>query len=447
MKYIGRDDKGQRMQVLELPAHKYFVATQYHPDTSQVSQVSPPAALSSAATRLEFADLASDYPGSPQAADVSPGTSQSVEAVRVATTGTHSTSSPASSVRSEPLAAAPDSLETNIAVARAVWDATICIRLRLADTDRQSLLPQCDGPMQSREFVVSRTSYLPLLTTRVRREWFDLLLPSTSPSIDLFGDADIWYESTADSTPLRWHLHIGLLYDLSNGVSENESSVVWDVTVHLTEFPVLRIIRSPSSLAARDMFMTIMKEADHIRFGSTKRIMNLSKQDQLTLWDSHTTAVPSFDAFWAVNRALIESNPAQTPQQSPASPRSPSVATQSNSVLPRAIPFRLYVVDNALYTGCGGTSSAMSTTGCVQDLIPPAVTIATAQTRWTVVADLLTRLMPNWLSLQQRDSTKRIVVIVNGVVIQPETPLYWLSLNLAHLDGFLHIVIRSQPLV
>ncbi|KAI8866630.1 glutamine amidotransferase class-I, partial [Ramicandelaber brevisporus] len=43
MKYIGRDDKGQRMQVLELPAHKYFVATQYHPEyLSRPLHPSPP---------------------------------------------------------------------------------------------------------------------------------------------------------------------------------------------------------------------------------------------------------------------------------------------------------------------------------------------------------------------------------------------------------------------
>lgn len=32
LKFVGRDTAGQRMQVLELDNHPYYVATQYHPE-------------------------------------------------------------------------------------------------------------------------------------------------------------------------------------------------------------------------------------------------------------------------------------------------------------------------------------------------------------------------------------------------------------------------------
>ena len=32
MQYVGRDDKNERMEILELDGHPYYLATQYHPE-------------------------------------------------------------------------------------------------------------------------------------------------------------------------------------------------------------------------------------------------------------------------------------------------------------------------------------------------------------------------------------------------------------------------------
>ena len=41
--FVGKDDKGERMEILELPDHKWFVGVQYHPEyLSRVLQPSKP---------------------------------------------------------------------------------------------------------------------------------------------------------------------------------------------------------------------------------------------------------------------------------------------------------------------------------------------------------------------------------------------------------------------
>ena len=43
LNFIGKDDSGQRMEILELPDHKWFVGVQYHPEyLSRVLKPSKP---------------------------------------------------------------------------------------------------------------------------------------------------------------------------------------------------------------------------------------------------------------------------------------------------------------------------------------------------------------------------------------------------------------------
>lgn len=77
--------------------------------------------------------------------------------------------------------------------------------------------------------------------------------------------------------------------------------------------------------------MSSLKEADYLRFGSSKKVMNLSKADQLLLFDS--IKKDSFEEYWKVNSKLISPEP---------------------SAPIRNIPFRVYFENRVL-----------------QDLIPP----------------------------------------------------------------------------
>jgi len=43
LRFVGKDETGQRMEILELTGHPYFFATQYHPEyQSRPNRPSPP---------------------------------------------------------------------------------------------------------------------------------------------------------------------------------------------------------------------------------------------------------------------------------------------------------------------------------------------------------------------------------------------------------------------
>ncbi|KAJ3087337.1 autophagy protein 5, partial [Physocladia obscura] len=157
---------------------------------------------------------------------------------------------------------------------------------------------------------------------------------STSVPDPIAQSQQLWY--SCNSVPLKWHLPIGLLYDLFRTSSSPtfSSSAPWYITLHTTAFPHDKLFRS-SSLdplvdLPRDFFMNSVKESDYIRNMSTKKVMALSKSDQNLLWDSIFNAVNAttknlyhnqqtdeiakseqeklnqlHDQFWAVNSKLF----------------------------------------------------------------------------------------------------------------------------------------------
>lgn len=114
--------------------------------------------------------------------------------------------------------------------------------------------------------------------------------------------------------PFR-HYPIGLLYDIlciserSYQQQPDTEPLPWCINVHFQNYPAGNLFRDQSKTTARDFFMSMIKEvktrkdiysanfhvaltlaycfqADFLRFGSTKRVMNLSKSDQSQLWES-----------------------------------------------------------------------------------------------------------------------------------------------------------------
>ncbi|KAI9279442.1 autophagy-related protein 5, partial [Umbelopsis sp. AD052] len=117
----------------------------------------------------------------------------------------------------------------------------------------------------------------------------------------------IWFEY--QGKPLKWHYPLGLLYDIlcisepSYRQMEDTKSIPWNIKVHFQNYPAAHLFRDQSAATAKDFFMSMIKEADFLRYGSTKRVMNLSKSDQSQLWESLCSN--DFDSFWKVNQRLI----------------------------------------------------------------------------------------------------------------------------------------------
>ncbi|KAL2918199.1 autophagy protein 5 [Polyrhizophydium stewartii] len=110
-------------------------------------------------------------------------------------------------------------------------------------------------------------------------------------------DSDVWFD--AEGTALRWQYPVGLLFDLHTARARARDELVpvpWAITAHFGSWPSDRLIPVDADGAGpntpRSYFMSMIKEADFLRTGSTKKVMSLSLQDQTRLWDSLVANTP-----------------------------------------------------------------------------------------------------------------------------------------------------------
>lgn len=115
---------------------------------------------------------------------------------------------------------------------------------------------------------------------------------------------------------LPLHLPIGLLYDLVSafkGESEN-CYLPWKLEFHIsTTSPptyttnllsqVVNYTPFPDESQLSSFYFSTLKEADHLRSGSARNVMNLSRAEQLQLWESVKGA--EFERFWRINQKLL----------------------------------------------------------------------------------------------------------------------------------------------
>jgi autophagy-related protein 5 len=86
------------------------------------------------------------------------------------------------------------------------------------------------------------------------------------------------------------HWPIGLIYDnytISSSLraSSRPASGPLKLTLHLASPPNDKLLLSPTVEACKQAFMGQLKEADFLRWGSTRRMTGLRKQEQDGIWD------------------------------------------------------------------------------------------------------------------------------------------------------------------
>ena len=115
---------------------------------------------------------------------------------------------------------------------------------------------------------------------------------------------------------LPLHLPIGLLYDLVSCFNK-ESNLPWKLEFHISSSSPSPTLSNDSNLLAQvvnytafpdeshlsSFYFSNLKEADHLRSGSARNVMNLSRSEQLQLWESVKGS--EFDRFWRINQKLI----------------------------------------------------------------------------------------------------------------------------------------------
>jgi autophagy-related protein 5 len=185
-------------------------------------------------------------------------------------------------------------------IKRLVWEGQILLEISPDPNDIEYL-------KQPDRFFVSaqRISYLSLLVPQTRKHFSNQLLSKT------VGET-AWFSSDDDKgVPLFWHYPIGLLYDLRE--FRPSYPTPWRLTIHFSSFPTALLPlfnhMDANDCATMDVlpsvYFSVMKQADYLRNGTGKIMNNLSRTEQLQLWEALCTK--NYEKFWQVNEKIIGS--------------------------------------------------------------------------------------------------------------------------------------------
>ncbi|KAJ9081492.1 autophagy protein 5, variant 3 [Entomophthora muscae] len=308
-----------------------------------------------------------------------------------------------------------------------VWDGTVSLRVQFDEKDRANL-PACPPQISFDDFygTVSRCGYFSFyLKEFVRFVLRDVLDDSG------FSLSDVWLEYRG--LPLKWHLPIGHLFDVFTGQEETLPDFGWNITLRYGNYPSDKLFRGfqPSSLSSSpssDFFMALNKESSYLRHGTAKKIMNLSKEDQMQLWDSLLSS--NFEGFWSIQDKL---NDYDLPPESHAAPYS------EDTNFPRHVPVRLYVLDKGL------GDRPLDYPLPLQNLVHPIVNEEASLEKGKCIAATLLDAVNAILSLDL-DKASCPVLSIHGIALDPATPLLWAYLNLMYPDGFLHLILNQSKI-
>ena len=230
---------------------------------------------------------------------------------------------------------------------------------------------------------------------------------------------------------MKWHLPLGLLYDLFSGntptSSENPElpwrtrnvgangngglNLPWRLVLHFSDWPDDQLLPLDIGFkSSMDTFMNSVKEADFLRNGTGKAIKSLSKDDSTNLWK----AVRDHDQgrLDAIHHKLLKS---------------------LDGAQIRHIPMKVYLPSKGVTPNIIGRGHG--TVRTVQGLVSPTASSREPQTIGTALHDLLPTVFPSRQSYIHAQAT------LHGATVPPAAPMLELLQNAAFPDGFLHVVI------
>ena len=290
-------------------------------------------------------------------------------------------------------------------VRKELWDGSIPIRLSLAQEDVSTFESPLPFYIQT-----SRMGYLSL-DLAPARAYFQPYATSLAGATD----EDMWVEY--DSVPLKWHIPTGVLHDLLAPNAE----LPWALKLHLSGYPEKKLLPYGGEASVKRQFRQTLKQAASMRYGSAKRVSNLSLPEMEQLWGSIREG--DFARFREISTEILK--PSQPGPQGLASiKRIPIRVMLPHLQSPIQYPFNAFKPDGSLQT----------------------------------LTDLLQQLFPRWPDLSvgasadasgdaagvsEADAVERNV-IVQGISPPHHTPLLWLSQQLSHPDSVLYICITPS---
>lgn len=195
-------------------------------------------------------------------------------------------------------------------IQQSIWQSRILLEIRLSASE--SRLYDHSAPYA---VTVPRLSYLPFFLPKLLKFYQE----------DVIADIETLnaYEGqfSYEGVPLKWHLPIGLLYDIYvltvQDVVSNEKEVLVGSEDNVRPFRLTvsfsprdredkHLLISPDPAIVHDSFINSVKEADFVRSGTAKPIMSLSATESKLLW----TAVQehNLDIFAPIYRKLLPDN-------------------------------------------------------------------------------------------------------------------------------------------
>ncbi|ORY49802.1 APG5-domain-containing protein [Rhizoclosmatium globosum] len=337
-----------------------------------------------------------------------------------------------------------------------IWLGSIPVVISLAENDNAN-------QREPLHFMALRCAYLPLYAPTIKAHFFQKSGSTTTFTID--EATELWYDFRG--LPLKWHYPIGLLHDILSHSSlppqqptqsTEHSLIPWKITLHISSFPADKLFKSipvPSLQTdpPRDFFMNSLKESEFIRHITTKKVMALSKTDQMLLWDTISESVRAgalettidqqqqraklgalHDKFWSVNARLMGeyTHDATSPVGGVGQVRSVAV--------------RLYVGwDKPFLQELVAPGPEITLLHAIRVLAPalvPSDQVPSAESAGDPLTNHMNDLQLKGVgSNESLAAKKEFKVITHGVEIPLETPLLWLSRNFSYPDNFLHLVL------
>jgi len=100
-----------------------------------------------------------------------------------------------------------------------------------------------------------------------------------------------WFEDVESNQPLRWHLFVGILYDLLQSKQNTLTAkpLPWKIRIHFTSYPshqILELSKKNTIKTVQLNFIHSLKQALFLQYGSNKKQMNMSKVQYELMWSS-----------------------------------------------------------------------------------------------------------------------------------------------------------------
>jgi len=141
-----------------------------------------------------------------------------------------------------------------------------------------------------------RMSYLPLVSRSARESFGE-----SAPDV---GESGVWYEY--ESKPLRWNVPIGVLFDYYRNTNNDDTcdqNLPFRITIRFQGFPKANLLPCAAEIDVENAFFNSMKQALSLKFGSAKRLMEISKASQENLWDG--IVFNKFDKYWEASKGFL----------------------------------------------------------------------------------------------------------------------------------------------